>query len=237
MGFYNWKILIIDNEVDISHLLMARFKELGFEVFFASNGIDAISIFNKQCPDLIILEIVLSKLDGYELCRKFRKVSQVPIIILTVLDKVSNRLIGLETGADDYIVKPFSLKEIEAKIKSIYRRSSLTTQNLSKKTNQIYSIDNLIIDTDTQKISKGNLQIKLTNIEHSILKLLIENIGKELSRPVILDNIWGYIPERTADTRIVDVHISRLRSKLEENPNNPDFILTVRGKGYMFKKY
>ena len=216
---------------------MARFKELGFEVFFASNGIDAISIFNKQCPDLIILEIVLSKLDGYELCRKFRKVSQVPIIILTVLDKVSNRLIGLETGADDYIVKPFSLKEIEAKIKSIYRRSSLTTQNLSKKTNQIYSIDNLIIDTDTQKISKGNLQIKLTNIEHSILKLLIENIGKELSRPVILDNIWGYIPERTADTRIVDVHISRLRSKLEENPNNPDFILTVRGKGYMFKKY
>jgi OmpR family response regulator RpaB len=180
---------------------------------------------------------VLSKLDGYELCRKFRKVSQVPIIILTVLDKVSNRLIGLETGADDYIVKPFSLKEIEAKIKSIYRRSSLTTQNLSKKTNQIYSIDNLIIDTDTQKISKGNLQIKLTNIEHSILKLLIENIGKELSRPVILDNIWGYIPERTADTRIVDVHISRLRSKLEENPNNPDFILTVRGKGYMFKKY
>jgi len=237
VGFYNWKILIIDNEVDISHLLMARFKELGFEVFFASNGIDAISIFNKQCPDLIILEIVLSKLDGYELCRKFRKVSQVPIIILTVLDKVSNRLIGLETGADDYIVKPFSLKEIEAKIKSIYRRSSLTTQNLSKKTNQIYSIDNLIIDTDTQKISKGNLQIKLTNIEHSILKLLIENIGKELSRPVILDNIWGYIPERTADTRIVDVHISRLRSKLEENPNNPDFILTVRGKGYMFKKY
>lgn len=237
MGFYNWKILIIDNEVDIGHLLMARFKELGFEVFFASNGIDAISIFNKQCPDLIILEIVLSKLDGYELCRKFRKVSQVPIIILTVLDKVSNRLIGLETGADDYIVKPFSLKEIEAKVKSIYRRSSLTTQNLSKKTNQIYSIDNLIIDTDTQKISKGNLQIKLTNIEHSILKLLIENIGKELSRPVILDNIWGYIPERTADTRIVDVHISRLRSKLEENPNNPDFILTVRGKGYMFKKY
>jgi OmpR family response regulator RpaB len=237
VGFYNWKILIIDNEVDIGHLLMARFKELGFEVFFASNGIDAISIFNKQCPDLIILEIVLSKLDGYELCRKFRKVSQVPIIILTVLDKVSNRLIGLETGADDYIVKPFSLKEIEAKIKSIYRRSSLTTQNLSKKTNQIYSIDNLIIDTDTQKISKGNLQIKLTNIEHSILKLLIENIGKELSRPVILDNIWGYIPERTADTRIVDVHISRLRSKLEENPNNPDFILTVRGKGYMFKKY
>ena len=237
MDFYNWKILIIDNEVDIGHLLVARFKELGFEVFFASNGIDAISIFNKQCPDLIILEIVLSKLDGYELCRKFRKVSQVPIIILTVLDKVSNRLIGLETGADDYIVKPFSLKEIEAKVKSIYRRSSLTTQNLSKKTNQIYSIDNLIIDVATRKISKGNLQIKLTNIEHSILKLLIENIGKALSRPVILDNIWGYIPERTADTRIVDVHISRLRSKLEENPNNPDFILTVRGKGYMFKKY
>jgi OmpR family response regulator RpaB len=237
VGFYNWKILIIDNEIDIAHLLMTRFNELGFEVFFASNGIDAISIFNKQSPDLIILEIVLPKLDGYELCRKFRNVSQVQIIILTVLDNVSNRLIGLEIGADDYIVKPFSLKELEARVKSMYRRSDLTTQSLPKKINQIYSIGNLTVDMDAQKISKKNLQINLTNLEHSILKLLMENMGEGLSRPVILDKVWGYIPERNADARIVDVHISRLRLKLEENPNKPDFILTVRGKGYMFKRY
>jgi OmpR family response regulator RpaB len=237
MGFYNWKILIIDNEIDTAHLLMARFNELGFRVFFASNGVDAISIFNKQSPDLIILEIVLSKLDGYELCRKFRSVSQVPIVILTVLNNVSNRLIGLDLGADEYIVKPFLLKEIEVRVKSIYRRSCLTTQNLPKKINQIYSLGNLTVDMGRQKISKKNLPINLTNIEYSILKLLIENMGKELSRPVILDNIWGYIPERNSDRRIVDVHISRLRLKLEENPNKPDLILTVRNKGYIFKKH
>lgn len=237
MSFYNWKILIVDNEIDVGHFLMNRFSELGFEVFFASNGIDAINIFNKQCPDLIILEIVLSKLDGYELCRKFRNVSQVPIIILTVLNNVSNRLVGLELGVDEYILKPFSLKELEMRVESMYRRSSLNTRNLTKKINQIYSIGNLIIDMDKQRILKGNLQIDLTNIEHSILKLLIKNRGKELSRSLILGNIWGYIPERNTDTRIVDVNISRLRSKLEENPNKPEFILTIRGKGYMFKKY
>jgi OmpR family response regulator RpaB len=234
---YNWKILIIDNEVNIGRLLMARFNELGFEVFFASNGIDAINIYNKQRPDLIILELVLSKLDGYELCRTFRNVSKVPIIILTVLNKLSNRLASIEIGADDYIVKPFSLKEIEARVKSIHLRSNLNPQKLPKKITQVYSIGNLIVDMDTQKVSKENLQINLTNLEYSILKLLIENAGKELSRSVILDSVWGYIPERSADTRIVDVHISRLRSKLEEKSKKPDFILTVRGKGYKFKQY
>lgn len=237
MGFYNWKILIIDNEIDTAHLLVARLREVGFKVFFASNGIDAINIFNEQSPDLIILEVVLPKLDGYELCRKFRNVSQVPIIILTVLGNVSNRLIGLDLGADEYIVKPFLLKEIEVRVKSIYRRSYLTTQNLPKKINQIYRIGNLTIDVSTRKVLKKNLQINLTNIEHSLLKLLIENVGKEFSRSVILDNVWGYIPERSTDRRIVDVHISRLRSKLEENPSKPDLILTVRNKGYIFKKH
>ena len=180
---------------------------------------------------------MLPKLDGYEVCRQIRKKSQIPIIILTSLSNISNRILGLELGADDYVVKPFSPKELEVRITSAIRRSNLKTQTFIKNKKQILKISNMIIDRDGRKIIKNNLEIKPTNIEYNILELLIENAGKELSRAIILDNIWGYTPERYVDTRIVDVHISRLRAKIEDDPRNPDLILTARGIGYKFQQY
>ena len=231
------KLLVVDNEIEISQLLTTRLTILGYKVFLVSSGTEALNVFNQENFDLVLLDIVLPKLDGYEVCRQIRKKSQIPIIILTSLSNISNRILGLELGADDYVVKPFSPKELEARITSAIRRSNLKTQTFIKNKKQILKISNMIIDRDGRKIIKNNLEIKPTNIEYNILELLIENAGKELSRAIILDNIWGYTPERYVDTRIVDVHISRLRAKIEDDPRNPDLILTARGIGYKFQQY
>jgi len=229
---YNKKILIADNERDIAKLLKTRLSSLGYKTFLASNGNEALTNFTNHEPDLVLLDVMLPKLDGYEVCRKIRATSSVPIIILTALGNISNRVLGLELGADDYVIKPFSPKELEARIKSALRRSSLKLSKLPKVKTQL-QIGNFVVDINTKIILKRNLKIKLTEIEYNLLELLIRNTGKNLSRITILNNVWGYTPERYIDTRIVDVHISRLRSKIEENPSKPDLIVTVRGIGYM----
>ena len=236
MTDYTEKILIVDDEVNIRHVLGTRLNLKGYSILFASDGKEALAVFTKEKPDLVILDIMLPRLDGYEVCRQIRELSQVPIIMLTALGNVSEKILGLEMGADDYVVKPFSPKELEARIKSVLRRSVVHSGSpLKSKTS--YQIGNIVIDLEKQNIIKNNESIKLTSLEFNLLLLLINNSGKRLSRTEILDNIWGYTPERYIDTRVVDVHISRLRAKLEEDPSNPDLILTARGTGYMFRDY
>lgn len=237
MKVYNAKILVIDKDPDLLQLLKTRLNALGFKTIVASTGKDALDNFRAEQPDLIIIDIILPKLDGYEVCRKIRVDSHVPIIILTKFNKLSDRIKGLKLGADDYIIKPFSPPELEARILSLLRRSSL--QKVFKplqKRNEL-KINELSVDMDNRVASKNNLKIKLTNIQYNLLNFLIKNAGKELSRTTILDNVWGYTPERVIDSRIVDVNIARLRSKIEEDPSNPDLIITVRGTGYMFFKH
>jgi OmpR family response regulator RpaB len=234
--YNNEKILIIDDDLTVIQILRTRLTNLGYRIVRSPNDKDALTKFWKEQPDLVVLDIILPKFDGYELCRKIRIDSQVPIIILTALSKLSNRIRGLELGADDYIIKPFSPPELEARIRSVLRRTSLNQVFTTQKKKE-FKIGNLSIDMNTKCIAKDNFKVKLTNIEYSLLNLLMENAGKTLSRTVILNNIWGYTPERAVDTRIVDVHIARLRSKIEEKPGTPDFILTVRGIGYMFQNF
>jgi OmpR family response regulator RpaB len=233
---YNGKILIVDPEIHIRQLLAASFTIIGYKVLLAPNGRDGLTIFNKQQPDLVILELILPKLDGFELCRKIRENSQIPIIILTSLNDLSYRITGFDIGADDFIVKPFSKKELEIRVKTLLRRFNHSIQNLPDNKEKIISINNLIIDMGKRKVLKKNTEVNLTNIEYSILELLVENVNRELSRTLILDNVWGYRPERYGDTRIVDVHISRLRSKIENNPSKPNLIITIRGTGYLLQK-
>ena len=144
---------------------------------------------------------------------------------------------GLELGADDYIIKPFSPTELQARVKSLLRRSSFKNQAPLKKESKVVQVGNLVINTETKIVISNNLKINLTRVEYRILELLVENAGSEITRATILSNVWGYIPERSIDTRIVDVHISRLRSKLKEDANNPDMIITIRGIGYTFSRY
>ena len=228
------KILIVDNEIPIRQLLQARLSNLGYKVFLTSNGKDAIISFIKEQPDIIILDLILPKLDGYAVCRKIREQSDIPIIILTTLDNISDQVLDLGLEVNDYVTKPFSPKELEFRIRSVLYNYNLQVNKLLTR-KKIFQINELIVDMDKKVVSKTNRIIKLTETEFNLLELLIENAGNTLSRLTILENIWGYTPERYTDTRLIDVYISKLRLKIEENSRNPDLILTVRGVGYMFQ--
>jgi OmpR family response regulator RpaB len=209
---------------------------IGYTVVTASDGDEALAVYKKELPNLIILDIMMPKLDGYGVCQEIRKDSDIPIIMLTALGDVADRITGLELGADDYVVKPFSPKELEARIKAILRRVDKMSLHSTALSSGIISMGGIKIDTNRRQVYKQNEKIRLTGMEFSLLELLMSKSGEAFSRASILQEVWGYTPERHVDTRVVDVHISSLRSKLEEDPSNPDLILTARGTGYLFQK-
>nr|QVY58142.1 regulatory component of sensory transduction system [Eucheuma denticulatum] len=230
------KILIVDDETSIRRILETRLSMIGYEVVSASDGEEALTVFRKEYPNLVILDVMMPKLDGYGVCQELRKESDVPIIMLTALGDVSDRITGLELGADDYVVKPFSPKELEARIRSVLRRADKIPVFTGIPTSGIIHIGFLKIDINKKQVYKNNMRIRLTGMEFSLLELLISRAGEPFSRASILQEVWGYTPERHVDTRVVDVHISRLRAKLEDDPSNPDLILTARGTGYLFQR-
>jgi len=230
------KILVVDDEASIRRILETRLSMIGYTVVTAADGDEALAVYKKELPNLIILDIMMPKLDGYGVCQEIRKDSDIPIIMLTALGDVADRITGLELGADDYVVKPFSPKELEARIKAILRRVDKMSLHSTAVSSGIISMGGIKIDTNRRQVYKQNEKIRLTGMEFSLLELLMSKSGEAFSRASILQEVWGYTPERHVDTRVVDVHISRLRSKLEEDPSNPDLILTARGTGYLFQK-
>jgi len=234
---YKEKILVVDDDANIRQILETRLTISGYIVLLANDGEEALKLFRKESPDLIILDIMLPKIGGYEVCKRVRKESSVPIIMLTALGDISDRVMGLEFGADDYVVKPFSPKELEARIRSVFRRIKKPPEAKRVYEDQLMKIGSLTIDTQKRQVLRSGKRIRLTAMEFNLLELLINQPGERLSRSYILDSVWGYTPQRYVDTRVVDVHISRLRAKLEEDPSNPDYILTARGTGYMFQNF
>jgi OmpR family response regulator RpaB len=228
-------ILIVDADKNTNKALAIYLLFRGYKVFSSTNGTKALEIIKKEEIHLVTLDILLPKLDGYEVCRQIRENYHIPIIIITALNNLSSRVMGFELGADDFITKPFFLKDVEIRINSNLRRSNFRKDKRVSKRQEIFYFGCLTINLTKQQVIKNNKLLSLTKIEFSLLQLLIQNSGHKLSRALILDNVWGYTPQRDIDTRVVDVHIHRLRSKLEENPKNPDFILTARGTGYMFQ--
>ena len=232
------KILIADDEASIRRILEARLGMIGYEIVTATDGEEAIAAFNKHNPDLIVLDVMMPKIDGYGVTREIRRTSDVPIIILTALGDVSERITGLELGADDYVIKPFSPKELEARVKAVLRRTNTkeVAAPTSKIAKNVITTGNIRIDTARRQVFRKNERIRLTSMEFSLLELLVNNSGQAYSRNEILQHVWSYPPDHRIDTRVVDVHISRLRSKLESDPANPELILTARGIGYMFQR-
>jgi OmpR family response regulator RpaB len=229
------KILIIDNDSNICQLLKKKLSYRGYKVLTTIDSKAALSIFEQEQPDLVILDVMLKHSNGYEICRRLKQISKVPIILLTALHDLTARIIGLEFGADDYLIKPFSLNELETRIYSVSRRVYQIQQyNLSKSYNFI-QIGDLKVDITKNQIFKHNKPIKLTEIEFKLLLLLLQKAGENLTREIILYNLWGYIPERFNDKRVVDVYIYRLRTKLEKDLSHPKLIITTRNKGYMFR--
>lgn len=232
------RVLVVDDEASIRRILETRLKMAGYDVVTAEDGEEAVEVYNKTAPDLVILDVMMPKMDGYGVTREIRRTSDVPIIILTALGDVSERITGLELGADDYVIKPFSPKELEARVKAVLRRT--TTKEISAPTGKtaknVITTGQIKIDTARRQVYRKNERIRLTGMEFSLLELLVNNSGQAYSRNEILQHVWAYPPDHRIDTRVVDVHISRLRSKLETDPANPELILTARGIGYMFQR-
>ncbi len=235
MESHKEKILVVDDEASIRRILETRLSMIGYEVVTAGDGEEAIAMFRDEIPDLVVLDVMMPKLDGYGVCQELRKESDVPIIMLTALSDVADRITGLELGADDYVVKPFSPKELEARIRSVLRRVDRSISS-GIPSSGVMHISNIRIDANKRQVYKGDERIRLTGMEFSLLELLVGKSGEAFSRADILQEVWGYTPERHVDTRVVDVHISRLRAKLEEDPSNPELILTARGTGYLFQR-
>ena len=243
------RILLADDEASIRRILETRLKMAGYDVYTAQDGEEAVAAFNKYNPDLVVLDVMMPKMDGYGVTREIRRTSDVPIIILTALGDVSERITGLELGADDYVIKPFSPKELEARVKAVLRRtiskdviipasgSAASGASASSKGGKnIITTGAIKIDTARRQVYRKNERIRLTGMEFSLLELLVNNSGQAYSRNEILQHVWSYPADHRIDTRVVDVHISRLRSKLETDPTNPELILTARGIGYMFQR-
>jgi len=223
------KILVVDDEEHIQELIKFNLEKSGYKVICADNGIDAIKLAKEQMPQIMLLDIMLPGMDGLDICKEIRKdsnMSNMPIIMITAKGEEIDKIIGLELGADDYITKPFSVRELVARIKAILRRS---TMQLVEKT---FNVGNLVIDFGKHEVIKGETKIDLTLKEFELLQILIKNKGRVMTRDFLLDKIWGY--EYVGETRTVDVHIRHLRQKIEDDDKNPVYIQTIRGIGYRF---
>ncbi len=229
-------ILVVDDEPAVLRVLMTRLQLAGYRVISANDGEEALEVFHNESPDLVVLDVMLPKLDGFAVCRRLRAESCVPIIFLTALEAISEKVAGLDLGADDYLSKPFSPKELEVRIATILRRvgpgSSIAEPRDLPVGQGVLRVGDLVVDTNRRQVSRAGARIGLTYTEFSLLELLFREPGRVVPRAEILEQLWGYPPRRAADLRVVDVYVARLRGKLEPDPRNPELILTVRGIGY-----
>lgn len=224
-------VLVVDDEKNIVNIIAFNLKREGYEVLTAEDGEEAVAIADEKNPDLILLDIMMPKMDGYEACRKIREKHNMPIIMLTARAEELDKVLGLEMGADDYVTKPFGTRELIARVKANLRRAVIKADAPKKSTN-VLTFKNLEIDLDKFEARKENKVLELTFREFELLKFLAQNLGQVFSRESLLEKVWGY--EYYGDVRTVDVTVRRLREKLEDNPSKPEYILTKRGVGYYF---
>lgn len=225
------RILIIDDELNIVELLKYNLESNGYKVIYALSGREGLNLVREKKPDLVLLDIMLPEIDGFDICKDIKKNSEteaIPIIMLTAKSEEFDKILGLELGADDYITKPFSIRELLTRMKVVLRRKDKKVES------EIINIGNLAIDLSKHEVSKSGKIIELTLKEFELLKLLVLSKGKVLTRDYLLDKVWGY--EYYGETRTVDVHVRHLRQKIEEDDKNPRFIETVRGIGYKLKE-
>lgn len=233
----NKKILIIEDEVNIQELLRYNLEKNGYMVAISDNGIDGIQKALTEVPDLILLDLMLPGIDGLEVCKKLRRSKQtkkVPILMLTAKSEELDKVLGLELGADDYITKPFSIKELIARIRAAMRRigEENTDEIPEGEKPKILKARGIEIDHEKYEVRKNGEKVVLTLKEFELLKMLVENNGKVLTRDFLLDKIWGY--DYAGETRTVDVHIRHVRQKINDEEGSSQMIETIRGVGYRF---
>jgi DNA-binding response OmpR family regulator len=228
------KILIVEDELTLQETLAYNLEHQGYQVFTASDGNKAIEMAKECNPDLILLDIMLPGIDGFEVCRILRKDMLVPILMLTARDDEIDRVVGLEVGADDYLTKPFSMRELVARVKALLRRvRQMQSNNLAEEKHQIFDFGNLRIDESRHEVSLAENPINLKPKEYDLLLYLAHHRGHILSREQILEEVWGW--DYFGDSRTVDVHVRWLREKIESDPAKPNRIITIRSAGYRFE--
>jgi DNA-binding response OmpR family regulator len=225
------RILLVDDEQSIQTLLSYPLRKDGYHVTSALDGGEALRRFEEGRFDLVILDLMLPRLNGVEVCRQLRSRSQVPIIMLTAKGSETDKVAGLEVGADDYITKPFSMREFRSRVKAALRRSRMGGDSAEE---QAIECGKLTIDFDRRMVTLGGKEVRVTYVEFEILGALARSPGRVLTRETLLEHVWGDSEYR--DPRTVDVHIRHLREKLEADPNEPEFLFTVRGVGYRFRE-
>jgi DNA-binding response OmpR family regulator len=227
----NVRILLVDDEQSVQTLLSYPLRKDGYHVTSALDGREALERFEVGRFDLVILDLMLPKLNGVEVCRQLRRHSQVPIIMLTAKGSETDKVSGLEVGADDYITKPFSMREFRSRVKAALRRSRMTGQPAAE---EPIECDGLLIDPGCRMVTLRGKEISVTYVEFEILSTMARSPGRVLSRETLLEHVWGASEYR--DPRTVDVHIRHLREKLEKDPKEPEYLFTVRGVGYRFQQ-
>ena len=223
------KLLMIEDDADLVKALELYFSRVGYSVATAANGMEGLRKLYSEQPDLVLLDIAMPKLDGWEVCRRIRDLSEVPIVILSARAQEEERVKGLKLGADDYVVKPFSLKELEARLETVLRRA-----RAGKPARQgiVFANEELVVDSDQLTVIRDGKYVALTPTEWRLLLLLAENVGRALTHRQILEKIWG--AEYGNDAGYVKLFVYRLRRKIEANPKSPRYILSERGIGYRF---
>jgi DNA-binding response OmpR family regulator len=224
-------ILLVDDEDAVQKLLTYPLERDGFRVLQARDGEEALRRFHGETVDLVVLDVMLPKLDGLEVCRRLRAESNVPIIMLTARDDELDKVLGLELGADDYITKPFSIREFQSRVRALLRRATLPPQLPQE--DEVISADGLRIDLSRRAVDVRGRQVQLTYVEFELLRILASHPGRVYTRQMLLEALWGGSDYR--EPRTIDVHVRHLREKLEQDPREPEFIFTVRGVGYRFR--
>jgi two-component system response regulator RegX3 len=226
------KILIIEDEISFSEALAFLLEKEGYETHVAETGKQGIEAFNSQQFDLVLLDLMIPEISGIDVCRTIRTSSNIPIIMLTAKDSEVDKVVGLELGADDYVTKPYSARELVARIKAVLRRGVPDDASASDNTG-IHSVGGIRMDIERHQVTVKGALIPLPLKEFELLEFLMRNSGRVLTRGQLIDRVWG--GDYYGDTKTLDVHIKRLRSKIEEDPANPVLIQTIRGLGYKFE--
>jgi DNA-binding response OmpR family regulator len=234
------KILVVDDEISLQETVAYNLKKQGYDVQTTGDGTEALDLAREMQPDLIILDVMLPGLDGFEICRILRKEMTTPVLMLTARDDEIDRVVGLEVGADDYMAKPFSMRELIARVKAMLRRVRLIREEVNTEEGQdgrpkqeVLEFDNLRIDMTRREITVDGDVVAFKPKEYELLTFLAQHQGQVLSREFILERVWGW--DFIGDSRTVDVHVRWLREKIESDPANPKRIITVRGAGYRFE--
>jgi DNA-binding response OmpR family regulator len=227
------RVLIVEDEDTLRDTLRYNFEREGYQVSVAADGAEALELAGREKPDAVVLDLMLPRIDGFDVCRRLRRDSTVPILMLTAKDDEVDKIVGLELGADDYLTKPFSVRELLARVKAMLRRVEMLQPVGSRSSARVLSVDDLRVNLDEHRVLRAEQQLSLKPKEFDLLVFLMQQPGRVFTRDQLLSQVWGY--DFAGDSRTVDVHVRWLREKIEADPSRPVLIETVRGVGYRFR--